>query len=90
MRLARAAGEFGSARAIGEGDPRSQLKSLIAGDKFDRAKAEALVQQKTEAVRAGSPEIIAALGDFYDSLNAEQQQKVRDFMERRRHGWGRG
>ena len=74
----------------GEGDPRSQVKSLVAGDKFDRAKAQALVQQKTEAVRVGSPEIIAALGDFYDSLNAEQQQKVRDFMERRRHGWGRG
>ena len=73
----------------GQGDPRADVKSLIAGEKFDRAKAQALVQQKTEMVRTGSPEVITALGDFYDSLTPEQQQKVREFMERRR-GWGRG
>ncbi len=73
----------------GQGDPRAEFKSLIAGEKFDRAKAQALVQQKTEIVRTGSPEVIDALGDFYDSLTPEQQQKVREFMERRR-GWGRG
>jgi hypothetical protein len=33
-----------------------------------------------------SPEVIAALADFYDSLNPAQQQKVRDFMEHR-GGW---
>ena len=27
------------------------------------------------------------MGDFYDSLNPDQQQKVRDFMQRRRAGW---
>jgi hypothetical protein len=30
--------------------------------------------------------VIAALGDFYDSLQPAQQQKVRDMMQRRR-GW---
>ena len=35
-----------------------------------------------------SPELIAAVGDFYDSLRPEQQQKVRDFMSRGHHGWG--
>lgn len=73
----------------GQADPRAEFQSVIAGSQFDRAKAQALVQQKTEAVRAGSPEVIAALADFYDSLNPAQQQKVRDFMERRR-GWRRG
>jgi hypothetical protein len=34
-------------------------------------------------------ELIAAFGDFYDSLKPEQQQKVREFMQRGRHGWGR-
>ena len=47
------------------------------------------MQQKTDALRSGSPEVIAALGDFYDSLNPAQQQKVRDFMSRR-GGWRRG
>ena len=47
------------------------------------------MQQKTDAVRTGSPEVIAAMGDFYDSLNPAQQQQVRDFMQKRR-GWRRG
>ena len=73
----------------GSTDPRAEVQSLVAGATFDRAKAQALVQQKTDAVRTGSPEVIAAMGDFYDSLNPEQQQKVRDFMQKRR-GWRRG
>ncbi|MGE4242000.1 Spy/CpxP family protein refolding chaperone [Ramlibacter sp.] len=70
---------------------RADVTGLVAGDKFDRTKAQALVAQKTAAVATASPEVIAALGDFYDSLNATQQARVRDFMQRRRHGgWGRG
>lgn len=70
--------------------PREQAQALVAGDKFDRARAQALVAEKTAALQAGSPEVIAALGDFYDSLNPAQQQKVRDFMQRRGRGWHRG
>ncbi len=70
-------------------DPRADVQALVAGATFDRAKAQALVQQKTDAVHAGSPEVITALGDFYDSLNPAQQQQVRDFMQKRR-GWRRG
>ncbi|WHZ12112.1 MAG: hypothetical protein OJF60_002553 [Burkholderiaceae bacterium] len=73
----------------GSGSPRAEFQSLFAGDKFDRSKAQALVQQKTDALKSGSPEVIAALGDFYDDLNPAQQQKVRDFLQRR-HGWHRG
>ena len=40
------------------------------------------------AVNAKSPEVIAAFGDFYDGLTPAQQAKVRDFLERRGHGWG--
>lgn len=71
-------------------DPRGEFKALIAGSTFDRAGAQALVTQKTDAIRAGSPQVIAAMGDFYDSLRPEQQQKVRDFMNKRGHrGWGK-
>ncbi|CAM3295361.1 Spy/CpxP family protein refolding chaperone [Polaromonas hydrogenivorans] len=69
---------------MGQGnDPRAEIKALVAGDKFDAERAQALVNQKTAALQAGSPEVIAALADFYNSLNPAQQQKVRDFMERR-------
>ena len=71
----------------GDTDPRTDLQSLIAGNTFDRAKAKALIDAKTSTVQSKSPELIAALGDFYDSLKPEQQQKVREFMQRGRHGW---
>lgn len=76
---------------MGQGqDPRAELKALVAGDKFDRARAQTLVAEKTAAVQRQSPEVIAALADFYDSLNPAQQQKVRDFMARRGHWFRRG
>ncbi|WP_372657759.1 Spy/CpxP family protein refolding chaperone [Hydrogenophaga sp.] len=71
-------------------DPRSELKALVAGDKFDRSRAESLLVQKTEVVQAGGPKMIAALADFYDSLNPEQQKQVREKLEKRRGWWGRG
>ena len=69
-------------------DPRSEVQSLVAGNTFDRARAQAFVNGKTQVIQAKSPELIAALGDFYDSLRPDQQQKVRDFMSRGGHGWG--
>ncbi len=73
----------------GDTDPRADVQALVAGNTFDRVKAKALIDAKTAAVQTQSPEVIAAFGDFYDSLKPEQQQKVRDFMQRGRHGRGR-
>jgi protein CpxP len=72
----------------GQGDPRSQLRVLVAGDHFDRTQAQALVEKATTAIGARSPAVIAAFGDFYDSLNPQQQARVRETMELR-HGWWR-
>lgn len=66
-------------------DPRAEWKALVQGDRFDRARAQQLLEEKTRAVTQHSPEVVAALADFYDSLNPEQQQKVREMTERR--GW---
>lgn len=71
-------------------DPRTEMKALIAGDKFDRARAQALLEQKTQVVQGQGPKVIAAMADFYDSLNPAQQKQVRDKMEQRRGWWGRG
>jgi Spy/CpxP family protein refolding chaperone len=67
-------------------DPRAEMRALVAGATFDQARALALVTEKTDALRSKSPEVIAAAAGFYDSLNAEQQAKVRAFMDQRR-GW---
>lgn len=70
--------------------PRAELKAIIAGPRFDRARAQALLDQKTAAVQGHAPKVLAALADFYDSLNPEQQQKVRERLDRHRAGWGWG
>ena len=76
----------------GEGaDPRADLKALVAGDKFDRSKAQALMDQKMQVMQGNSPKILKAFGDFYDSLNVAQQKQVRERLDKRGHAWwGRG
>lgn len=71
-------------------NPRAELQALMAGEKFDAVRAQALINEKTAALQTKSPEVIAALADFYNSLNPVQQQKVRDYMEGRGHWFSRG
>ncbi|GAB3770744.1 hypothetical protein GCM10028796_38300 [Ramlibacter monticola] len=79
-----------SAFAGQQPDARAQLQALVAGDKFDRAGAQALMAKTAAALETRSPEVIAALGDFYDSLDAKQQAKVREVLQHRRGWWRRG
>lgn len=67
-------------------DPRAEVQALVAGAQFDKGRAQAILDEKTGAIRSKSPEVINAAAEFFDSLNPAQQQKVRDFMQRR-HGW---
>jgi periplasmic protein CpxP/Spy len=66
------------------------MKALVAGNTFDETRAQALVNEKTAALMAQSPEVITALASFYNSLSTEQQQKVRDYMDGRGHWFSRG
>ena len=72
-----------------EADPRAEMKAMISGVKFDRTRAQTMLEQKTQVVQGNGPKLIAAMADFYDSLNPEQQKQVRDRLEHR-GGWGRG
>ena len=71
------------------GEPHAELKAVLAGKQFDREKAQSLVDAKTTAMRSASPAVISAAADFYDSLKPEQQQKVREVLDRWGHhrGW---
>ena len=72
-------------------DPRADVKALIAGETFDRAAAQAMLDKKTQAFLGNAPKTLEALADFYDSLNPEQQKQVRERLDKRGHGWwGRG
>ncbi|MDI1267916.1 MAG: Spy/CpxP family protein refolding chaperone [Polaromonas sp.] len=72
----------------GASDPRADMRALFAGSKLDQAGAKKLIDEKTAALQAGGPAVIAAAADFFDNLRPDQQQKVREFMERGRR-WGR-
>jgi protein CpxP len=68
-------------------NPRAEVQALVAGDKFDRTRAQSLLAEKTAAIAGKSPEVIAAMADFYDGLTPAQQAKVREAMQKGRHGW---
>jgi Spy/CpxP family protein refolding chaperone len=71
--------------------PREAMAALIQGDKFDRSGAQALLDAKTSAVREQAPQVVNAAADFFDSLQPEQQRKVREFLNRGgRHRFGFG
>lgn len=69
-------------------DPRAEVRALIAGDKFDRSAAQGLFERRTQLVEGAGPKVIAAFADFYDSLDATQQQQVRERLDKRGHGGG--
>lgn len=75
---------------VSQGDPRAQMRSLVASERFDRAQAQALAEKASNALATRSPAVIAAFGDFYDSLDKQQQARVREVMEHRRGWWRRG
>ena len=70
-------------------DPRAEMKALVAGEKFDAARAQAIITDKTTVLQTKSPEVIAALAEFYNTLTPVQQQKVRDYMEGHGRWFGR-
>lgn len=79
--------------AMGDRPMPEQLQALVSGDHFDRGAAQAMADARAEAMKQGSPAVIAAAADFFDSLKPAQQAKVREFLKRGpgRHGpWGDG
>lgn len=84
LQAQRSALMAGGAGGAGAAQPRAELQALIAGTSFDRAKAQALVDSKTAAVRDKAPAVVTAMADFYDSLKPEQQQQLRDLLAKGR------
>lgn len=66
-------------------DPRAEMRALVGGERLDRARAQAWVDEKTQVLRGDSPRTIGALADFYDSLRPDQQAKLRTWLDRRGH-----
>ncbi len=62
-------------------ETRKAALALLDQSKLDRQRATNLVQQTARDINERAPEMIAAMGDFYDSLTPPQQQKLREELK---------
>lgn len=62
-----------------------EIAGLLDEPSFNQARALELVQQKTGLINEKAPLVISSLAVFLDSLNAEQKDKLQEFVEHRRH-----
>ncbi len=69
-------------QTLRNGDALTSVLASIQGEALDQSALTALVDNKLNAARQQSPQIISALAGFYDSLNYEQQQQARAKLER--------
>jgi len=69
-----------------------ELLGVIANEHFDRNAANKMLIDKSQKITIEGPPIITAVADFYDSLDPNQQQKIRaEFAEHSKkscHGFG--
>nr|WP_316644475.1 Spy/CpxP family protein refolding chaperone [uncultured Roseateles sp.] len=72
--------------ALKGGSARKELADLLGGASFDRAAAQSLWDDRMQALRDGGPVLIAAIADFFDTLDADQQQLLRFMLRPRRFG----
>ena len=68
---------------------RQAVLALLEQPTFDRERALDLVRRSTGEINDRASEIIAAVGDFYDSLTPAQQQELREAVKERMEHLGR-
>ena len=65
-------------RAMHNGNEHALFLASIEGVTLNQFELNALITNKLDMARAQTPQIIASLAEFYDSLTPEQQQQVRE------------
>jgi protein CpxP len=84
VQLKNVSDEIQAARQATEqqfGDDREQFLALLEQPTLDQDKILSLVRSRTETFNERAPDIVAALGEFYDGLTGEQQAEVREFIQ---------
>lgn len=70
---------------------RTSFVDMIEKPTLDQQTILSMVKEKTQTVNDKAPQVVVALAGFYDSLNPEQQEKLRekikDKMESHRGRW---
>ena len=68
-------------RALRGGDDIDIVLASIQGQSLDQSALNALIETKLDTTQAQAPQLIVAIANFYDGLNAEQQMQARDKLE---------
>jgi len=88
--LERLVDQLGTARRAVKALARGpEVARLIESDNFRREEAQELFDGQVEALRATGPALLAAVGDFFDALDFDQQQMLRFLLRRLRRRAGR-
>ena len=61
-------------------DARESILELLSQPELDRQQVLALINERSEAVRGRAPQVVDAIGDFYDSLDARQRDELREHV----------
>jgi periplasmic protein CpxP/Spy len=68
-----------------------EILAMLDQPQLDRQKVLSMVEQKTGSINQYVPQVVNALGEFYDSLSAEQRKELREHVakmdERQHHHW---
>ncbi len=62
---------------------REGILGMLQQPTIDRGKALAMIYERTDAVRERAPQIVEAIGNFYDSLTPEQREELREHVAER-------
>jgi len=60
---------------------RADVLQLLGQSSLDRDQSLAMINQRLDAIRGKAPQLVNALGDFYDSLTPVQQQELKERIE---------
>ena len=83
-RLAEVKDQFLDARRLMKANReqhRAEVLTMLSQPTFDRDKANAMVGQQIETVNTRAPVVINAIGNFWESLDADQRAELRAFIE---------
>ncbi|MDH5228971.1 MAG: Spy/CpxP family protein refolding chaperone [Gammaproteobacteria bacterium] len=57
------------------------VKQAFASERLDQASLVTLIQSHTREIENKAPQVIASFAQFYDSLDGEQQAKLREHLQ---------
>lgn len=67
----------------GRQQQRAQIMDMITAPELDQRRALDILNQRITTMQQKAPDVIAAIAAFHDSLDLQQKQKVKAFMEDR-------